>query len=256
MSCPIALNRAIGMNKEASIPQDLLSLVTEGSSGKQAANISLLCRFALPAPGSMNLSRSMGFVTGEGEWPVAIRTAMAAASSRVRAERQRAFSSKISFLSPKKHVTTGLGQRRILGRIRASVLRPRRFGKDGDHLSARDRIQEPPWPKKGDPSDLVGEVAATDAHGMRDSRAGVVYEGCKLLNPGARSTDHTDRTAANDVGKADALSCDQCRTAIRPHDDEAALSGGLLQGAFVFDGDIVTEEKDVQTVLKGPPGFP
>ena len=91
---------------------------------------------------------------------------------------------------------------------------------------------------------------------LADARALAVDDAGYFLESGARGSDHSDRTAADDIGKAERLPVDDGSPAIRTHDQEAFVAAEGLEGHLVIEGDVVREQHDVESLSEGLARFP
>ena len=87
-------------------------------------------------------------------------------------------------------------------------------------------------------SNRVLDAVADAAAKLMDARG-------HLLQAGAGGGHNPDRPGAHVVGKPQADTADEGRAAVRAHDDQAPGGGHLLQRDFIFDRNVVAEQKDV-----------
>ncbi len=81
--------------------------------------------------------------------------------------------------------------------------------------------------------------------GLGNTRAQLIDATCHFLKPGARSRDQADRTAPDDVGKAERKPIDDGGAAIRPHHHQLPFLSQRLDGPFVLKADVVAEQHHI-----------
>ena len=97
---------------------------------------------------------------------------------------------------------------------------------------------------------LILEVAAASADRLADARSGAVDEARNFLDAGPRGADDADRTALDDIGKAQRHAIDDGGAAIGPHHQEALAPAQRLEGDLVLERHVVGEQHHVQAALQ------
>ncbi len=131
----------------------------------------------------------------------------------------------------------------------------RGFADQDEHVRGRVLLERFERLQHHDPADFFFQVAAARSNALGDAHAVAGQQGADFLQAGAGGGDNAHRPGREHVRKTEGNIVEDAGPGSGTHQQQTMVTGIFLQRNFIFQGDVIAEQKHVQAVQQGLPGF-